>query len=128
MHFYCSCASAKNFLTISGSLMNDLEVSSPGEFHRPYRVVRGGHPPLTPTERSVQISRTTLFEDRFTTQRAAIRSSPISITGFSSLCIEGRLLPLYGAYVSQERFNLRWPLPHVIGSPDLGVLSASLTP
>src|SRR6266851_10161172 len=27
----------------------------------------------------------------------------------------------------QELFNYRWPLPHVAGSPDLGVLSVSLT-
>src|SRR5229473_22155 len=27
----------------------------------------------------------------------------------------------------QEQFNYRWPLPHVAGSPDLGVLSVSLT-
>ena len=36
-------------------------------------------------------------------------------------------LPLNGVHVAQERFNCCWPLPHVIGSPDLGVLSASLT-
>ena len=58
---------------------------------------------------------------------AAIRSSPVSMTGLSSLCIEGRNLPLNGAHVAQERFNFCWPLPHVVGSPDLGVLSASLT-
>jgi hypothetical protein len=45
------------------------ESSSPGGFHPQDRVVRGGHPPLTPTERSVQISRTTLFRNRFTAQR-----------------------------------------------------------
>ena len=49
------------------------------------------------------------------------------MTGGSSLCIEGRILPLDGAHVSHEQFNFRWPLPHVAGSPDLEVLSASLT-
>src|SRR5215467_15475666 len=36
-------------------------------------------------------------------------------------------LPLHGDHVAFEQFNARWPLPHVAGSPDLGVLSASLT-
>src|SRR5215831_12012303 len=36
-------------------------------------------------------------------------------------------LPLYGGHVAFEQFNARWPLPHVAGSPDLRVLSASLT-
>ena len=36
--------------------------SSPGEFHPEDRVAGGGHPPPAPTERSVQFSRTTLFE------------------------------------------------------------------
>src|SRR6516162_149460 len=36
-------------------------------------------------------------------------------------------LPLHGGHVAFEQFNARWPLPHVAGSPDLGVLSASLT-
>src|SRR5260370_41516691 len=58
---------------------------------------------------------------------AAIRSSPVSMAGDSSRCIEGRILPLYGAHVSVERLPFRWPLPHVAGSPDLRVLSASLT-
>ena len=49
------------------------------------------------------------------------------MTGCSSRCIEDRILPLHGAHVSQERVHFCWPLPHVIGSPDLGVLSASLT-
>ena len=49
------------------------------------------------------------------------------MTGCSSLCIEGLYLPLYGAHVSHEQFNFCWPLPHVDGSPDLRVLSASLT-
>ena len=57
----------------------------------------------------------------------AIRSSPVSTTGGSFLCIKGRILPLNGARVSRERFNLCWPLPHVVGFPGLGVLSASLT-
>src|SRR6202022_4488939 len=57
----------------------------------------------------------------------AIRSSPVSMAGDPSLCIEERILPLNGAHVSHERFDFRWPLPHVVGSPDLGVLSASLT-
>jgi hypothetical protein len=35
--------------------------------------------------------------------------------------------PLHGGHVAFEQFNARWPLPHVAGSPDLGVLSASLT-
>jgi hypothetical protein len=49
------------------------------------------------------------------------------MAGVSSLCIEGRILPLYGAHVAHERFNCRWPLPQVAGSPDRRVLSASLT-
>jgi hypothetical protein len=49
------------------------------------------------------------------------------MTGLSSLCIEGRILPLYGAHVSHEQFDSCRPLPYVIGSPDLGVLSAGLT-
>jgi len=49
------------------------------------------------------------------------------MTGLSSLCIEARSLPLYGAHVSHERLNFCWPLPHVTGSPDLRVLSVSLT-
>jgi hypothetical protein len=36
---------------------------------RHHRVARGGHPPLAPTERSVRISRTTLFRNRFTAQQ-----------------------------------------------------------
>jgi Phage integrase, N-terminal SAM-like domain len=36
-------------------------------------------------------------------------------------------LPLHGGHVAFEQFNSRWPLPHVVGSPNLGVLSASLT-
>ena len=36
-------------------------------------------------------------------------------------------LPLHGGHVAFEQFNARWPLPHVAGSPDRGVLSASLT-
>ena len=36
-------------------------------------------------------------------------------------------LPLNGGHVAFEQFNVRWPLPHVVGSPDLKVLSASLT-
>ena len=35
--------------------------------------------------------------------------------------------PLHDAHVALERPRFRWPLPHVAGSPDLGVLSASLT-
>jgi len=35
--------------------------SRPGEFHPEHRVTGGGRPPPVPTERSVQISRTTLF-------------------------------------------------------------------
>jgi len=58
---------------------------------------------------------------------AAIRSSPVAMAGGSSLCIEGRILPLYGAHVSVEPFDFRWPLPHVVGSPNRRVLSASLT-
>ncbi len=34
-----------------------------------YRVAGGGHPPPAPTERSVRISRTTLFGEGFTAQR-----------------------------------------------------------
>ena len=34
-----------------------------------HRVARGGHPPPAPTERSVRISRTTLFRNGFTTQQ-----------------------------------------------------------
>jgi hypothetical protein len=36
-------------------------------------------------------------------------------------------LPLHGGHVAFEQLNSRWPLPHVVGSPNLGVLSASLT-
>src|SRR6202023_1914850 len=36
-------------------------------------------------------------------------------------------LPLNGAHVAQEQFTCRWPLPHVAGSPVLGVLSVSMT-
>ena len=36
-------------------------------------------------------------------------------------------LPLHGGHVAFEQLNTRWPLPHVVGSPNLGVLSASLT-
>ena len=36
-------------------------------------------------------------------------------------------LPLDGAHVAFEQFIFCWPLPHVAGSPDRGVLSASLT-
>lgn len=49
------------------------------------------------------------------------------MAGGSSRCIEGRILPLYGAHVSVDRLPFRWPLPHVAGSPDRRVLSASLT-
>jgi len=49
------------------------------------------------------------------------------MAGGSSRCIEGRILPLYGAHVAVERLTFRWPLPHVAGSPDRGVLPASLT-
>src|SRR5215472_18674423 len=49
------------------------------------------------------------------------------MVGDSSLCIEGRILPLNGAHVSHEQFNFRWPLPQVVGSPDRRVVSASLT-
>jgi hypothetical protein len=38
-----------------------------------------------------------------------------------------RHLPLHGGHVAFEQFHARWPLPHVAGSPDLRVLSASLT-
>ncbi len=34
-----------------------------------YRVAGGSHPPPAPTERSVRISRTTLFGEGFTAQR-----------------------------------------------------------
>src|SRR5262245_27647736 len=34
--------------------------------------------------------------------------------------------PLHAAHVTQEQFNYRLPLPHVPGSPVLGVLSVSL--
>ena len=37
--------------------------SRPGELHPEHRVTGGGRPPPVPTERSVQISRTTLLED-----------------------------------------------------------------
>src|SRR3974390_89823 len=49
------------------------------------------------------------------------------MTGGSSFCIEGRILPLNGAHVSHEQFNLCCPLPHVAGSPVLEVLTGSLT-
>jgi hypothetical protein len=41
----------------------------PEESHLQYRVTGGGYPPPVPTERSVRISRTTLFRNRFTTRR-----------------------------------------------------------
>jgi hypothetical protein len=37
---------------------------------------------------------------------AAIRSSPVAMAGGSSLCIEGRILPWYGAHVSHEQIQL----------------------
>ena len=43
------------------------------------------------------------------------------------LCIKARILPLNGAHVSLKWSKSCWPLPHVIGSPYLRVLSASLT-
>ena len=50
-----------------------------------HRVAGGGHPPPAPTDRSVQISRTTLFKRWFTAQRyrafAAICSSPVAMAG-----------------------------------------------
>jgi hypothetical protein len=36
------------------------------------------------------------------------------MAGDSSLCIEGRILPWYGAHVSVERLIFRRPLPHVV--------------
>ena len=43
--------------------------SRPGEFHPEHRVVGGSHPPPTPSERSVPISGTALFEAWFTAQQ-----------------------------------------------------------
>ena len=70
----------------------------------------------------------------------ALRSSGIGSQPFGCYslesCCHGRrfislhrwpYLPLHGGHVAFEQFNARWPLPHVAGSPDLGVLSASLT-
>src|SRR5215469_4926438 len=91
-----------------------------------HRVGGGSRLPPPPTERSVQISCTTLFGRGFT--------APVCYS-FES-CFHGRrfislhrwpYLPLHGDHVAFEQFNARWPLPHVAGSPDLGVLSASLT-
>jgi catechol 2,3-dioxygenase-like lactoylglutathione lyase family enzyme len=52
--------------------------SRPKEFHLGYRVVGGGRPPPTPTERGVRISRTTLFGSWFTAF-TAICSSFVSM-------------------------------------------------
>ncbi len=49
-------------LAISGSQVHVATTVS-------YRVAGGGHPPPAPTERSVRISRTTLFGEGFTAQR-----------------------------------------------------------
>src|SRR6516165_10574092 len=46
---------------------------------------------------------------------------------FESCCHGRRFVSLHGGHVAFEQFNTRWPLPHVAGSPGLGVLSASLT-
>jgi len=49
---------------------------------RHHWVARGGHPPPAPSERSVQISRTTLFRNRFTAQRVTAvpyREAPILV-------------------------------------------------
>src|SRR3954471_10628849 len=96
-------------------------------FPRDHRVGGGSRLPPPPTERSVQISCTTLFGRGFT--------ALLVCYSFES-CFHGRRFislhrwpypPLHGGHVAFEQFNARWPLPHVAGSPDLGVLSASLT-
>ena len=54
--------------------------SGKGKLLTPHRVARGGYPPPAPTERSVRISRTTLFRNRFTAQRVIAvpyREAPI---------------------------------------------------
>src|SRR3954453_15031595 len=92
-----------------------------------HRVGGGSRLPPPPTERSVQISCTTLFGRGFT--------ALLVCYSFES-CFHGRRFislhrwpypPLHGGHVAFEQFHARWPLPHVAGSPDLGVLSASLT-
>ena len=64
-----------------------------------------------------------------------LRSQQALCYSFES-CFHGRCsiplnrwppLPLHGGHVAFEQLNTRWPLPHVVGSPNLGVLSASLT-
>src|SRR5215468_6384580 len=64
------------------------------------------------------------------------RLAPRSLCYSFESCFHGRRfislhrwpsLPLHGGHVSFEQFNARWPLPHVAGSPNLGVLSASMT-
>src|SRR3954454_19384189 len=107
-----------------------------------HRVGGGSHLPPPPTERSVQISCTTLFGRGFTALRepaAPDRETAVVVGAicysFES-CFHGRRFislhrwpypPLHGGHVAFEQFHARWPLPHVAGSPDLGVLSASLT-
>jgi len=102
----------------------------------------GSHLPPPPTERSVQISCTTLFGRGFTALRepaAPDRETAVVVEAicysFESCCHGRRFIslhrwpypPLHGGHVAFEQFHARWPLPHVAGSPDLGVLSASLT-
>jgi hypothetical protein len=60
--------------------------------------------------------------------RLFLVTSAIAFATVSSFSLHRRPdLPLYGAHVAPEQFNFCWPLPLVAGSPDLQVLSASLT-
>src|SRR6267378_5620309 len=49
------------------------------------------------------------------------------MVGSSSLCIEALISLWIEPMFPLEQFIFCWPLPHVAGSPDRGVLSASLT-
>src|ERR1700756_82624 len=49
------------------------------------------------------------------------------MVGLSSLCIEALISLWIEPMFPLEQFIFCWPLPHVAGSPDRGVLSASLT-
>jgi hypothetical protein len=60
-----------NFIVIVSNSFRYGRRVALGNFPPQDRVARGGCPPPAPTERSVQISRTTLFKDSFTAQLIA---------------------------------------------------------